>query len=275
MAWLSIESEKKFLEGIIENSKELKNKKVEFRPGFQVINVGDRKVLLKQAPSDGRDNFENEFAIGTLLNRLRDKSPNFVFTYGSEKGKRGKHILLEYVPGFTLGSYRGQFKKLLGYVLQTLFAVKYAYDELGFTHHNLHRQNVILKKLPRVMRIPYFVDGEIVFFDTDRIPVIIDFGRSYTHETGGHSLPSKGVYPKANYFRDFYYFLHSSLRRIYPQELEILLNWYGLPLSSNPCLEANLLNPKLRSGKKLLQMCRKVFGYRPLRRRPAKIILPI
>jgi len=222
MAWTSLETEKKFQKLIVDNSKTLGRQIIPFRPGFYQVHLEGRKILLKQAPLDGRDNFQNEFEVGYRLNRLRNKSPNFVFTYGVGMG----HILLEYIPGFPIGSYRGSFRKLLGYVLQTIFALKYAYDILGFTHHNLHRQNVILKKLPQKMRVPYYVDGQIVYFETDRIPVIIDFGRSYTHKIGGHYLPSRGVYPKANHFRDIYYYYHSALQRRYPRELEIILKWY-------------------------------------------------
>ncbi len=273
--WTSYESEEEFKRYIIENSRRLSSKRTSFRDGFYQIDTGRGIVLLKERPMDDRDNFENEFRIGLLLNTIRNLTPNFVYTYGRGYTSDGQHILLSYVPGRSIAHFRGPFLAMLNYVIQTLLALELAYNKFGFTHYNLHRNNVVLKVLPERKLVPYLVDGKIIHFDTDAIPVIIDMGRSYTHSIGGHVLESKSVYSRANHFHDIYYFLNSTLGRIYTTELEEILSWYGVKPSENPCSIVDTLKPKVVSMTVFLEKARKSFGYTPhLRGRQPEICSP-
>jgi hypothetical protein len=262
--WSSLETELALKNRIIRNADRLNELKTTFRDGFQYIPLDpERVVLLKLEPEDTRDSLENEYKVGMVINQLRNLSPNFVFTYGRGYSREGSHILLEHVPGVTIAMYKGSFKKRLNFCLQTIFAMDMAYDLIGLTHYNLHRKNVILKKLGRKYLVPYYLNSKLMYFETDRIPVIIDFGRSYTHYGGGHTLESKSVKPKPNHVHDIIYFWNSSLSREYPKELKIILSWYGLEPDSDVCSVIDTLEPKLLSGEELLEKCRKHFGYTP------------
>lgn len=264
MSWSSLQTELAFKSWIVRNSDRLNGLKTFFRDGFQYIPVDpDKVVLLKLEPQDSRDSMDNEYIVGCVVNRLRDLSPNFVFTYGRGRGHKGPHILLEHVPGVTLSRFHGGFKNMLNYCLQTIFAMSMAHDLIGLTHYNLHRKNVVLKKLKRKHLVPYYVDKEIVYFETDRIPVVIDFGRSYTNHGGGHTLEHKNVKPEPNHAHDLFYFWNSALSRGYPKELKIILSWYEMEPHSEIPTVINTLNPKMLTGEELLEKCRKYFGFRP------------
>jgi hypothetical protein len=61
--------------------------------------------------------------------------------------------------------------------LQVLLAINYAYKQCGFTHYDLHSDNVLVRKLARKYYIKYpHVDGYVYVY-TNYIPVIIDYGR--------------------------------------------------------------------------------------------------
>jgi hypothetical protein len=260
--WSSYETELRFRQSIIKNAERWIQRKIPFMglKGFHEIPTVRKTLLLKEEAKDGRDNFDNEYSIGLILNELRDYSPNFVFTYGQGINKRGRYIWLEHIPGITIGSYLGSFENLLGYVLQVIFAITFAYEVYGFTHYNLHRQNIVLRKLRRRKCIPYIVGDKVIYIETDRIPVIIDFGRSFTLETGGHTLSSRGVHSRPNHFHDIYYFLNSSLGRRFPKQLKMILKWYGVEPSDDACVVVNDLKPKILSCQELLQLCEKHFS---------------
>jgi hypothetical protein len=277
----------------IESNKQIFRRRVNFRVGFVQINVPGRifkmrdsstsstgyldnvAILLKEPPRDNRDSFSNELRVGLQLNKLRNTIPNFVYTYGkvagrNRNGNTQEYIILEHVPGITLSLYTGSFRKHLCYTLQVILALEIAYHELGFTHYNAHRRNIVLKKLSQKKLIRY---GDVLI-ETDRVPIIIDVGRSYTRATGGHNLPIRGVYPIPNHFHDVYYCLHSALRRLYPKQLETILSWYGVTPSTNPCITVHTLRPRNLSGKDLLLKCQEVFGFVPVTNPELPILAP-
>lgn len=242
-------------------------------PGFRIISSDEHAIVLKCEPSDERDNFDNELRTGLLLNTLRDKCPNFVFTYGMKTIESTRYLFIEYIPGLTIGYYKDNFLELIGYIIQVLLAITIANKTFGFTHYNLHRQNVVMKPLRKKRWIKYELLDETIYVETDHIPVIIDFGRSYTHKYGGHTLEVKGVYPKENILHDSWYFLYSVLSKTFPDELKIILDWYNLPLVDHPYKITELTCTKEIPVLDFIRKCEEHFGYK-LTTKTRKILKP-
>jgi len=69
--------------------------------------------------------------------------------------------------------------------MQTVYAIAYAEKEIGFTHYDLHDENVLIKKLGEYKDVQYYGrDNNIVYFNTNSIPVIIDYGFSTMNTNG-------------------------------------------------------------------------------------------
>lgn len=223
-------------------------------PSFRKICLPNGEIILcKGKPQDNRDNFITEISAGLIINKLNME--NFVRTHGYTEDE----VYLNYVPGPLLSKFKGPFEIMLNYVLQVLLATEIAYEKYGFTHYNLHRNNIIIRPVKRRKLTYRLKDGNVHLY-TDGIATIIDFGRSYTDVTGGHTLEESNVYPKPNRFHDIYFFLHSALSRTYPDELREILSWYNVPVSLSPCRDIFKYTPKLISGKTLVRKCQKRFN---------------
>jgi hypothetical protein len=63
---------------------------------------------------------------------------------------------------------------------QTFLTIAAAYDMIGFTHYDLHADNVLVKKTDADIHLYKFPDGGIYQIETHNLcPVIIDYGFSY------------------------------------------------------------------------------------------------
>ncbi len=94
-------------------------------------------------------------------------------TYAIYENIRGAISLKEYVKNCTSQQY-------MDIIIQIMYALKIAYERVGFTHYDLHNDNVMVRNYDRdAFYIPY--EGDYVF--ASKIATIIDFGMSHVNYT--------------------------------------------------------------------------------------------
>jgi len=181
---------------------------------------------------------DNEYIIGLEINKLRKLIPNFILTYAFFKcgqsntknpllcdgGKNLKNILvLEKVnESLTLERWlknrNYSIIEFLNVILQVFSSLKIAKNEMGFTHYDLHTQNVLLSKLQRMTNFKYyFGDIKDIYINNIRYAaVILDYEFSYIkninlkkHSSSVYNPPSM-----TNNFVDIYTLIISCLTDI-------------------------------------------------------------
>jgi len=255
---------------------------------FFKIQFGSIQLLLKMEELTGKDSLKKEYLIGLQLNRLRNLVPNFPGTFayfkGSPQTKRIppagatktsadiRFLVLEFLDGRSI-SPRASFDHHCRHLLQVFTALDLANQELGFTHYNLHRGNVLCRPCeePVIINYPDFR------LETPFISVIIDFGRSFTNQEGGTKLESHSVYRKPNILHDIFLFLLSTLRKKYPKECQTLCRFYGLEYYPGNSNYVNLQQVvegkgKYRTPKQLLKFMEREFGFRALKNKHKEIV---
>ncbi len=188
----------------------------------------------------------HEYFIGVYgTNKLRDKIPNFAYIFGKFEcspvyleemriiaglnfqnksitycsGKNNMMYILyenidnsvslkEYVTTCTLEGY-------LNILCQIVLAIDYANREIGFTHYDLHVDNVLVRDIGQEIFIPYVIEGKTVYLKTRKLAVIIDYGFSHIIHNGkhfGYSLPSNRILPDTSFpMHDIYKIFSYSL----------------------------------------------------------------
>lgn len=69
-------------------------------------------------------------------------------------------------------------EEFLNYYLQILYDLKKANNLIGFTHYDLHVENVVFRILNKTVAIPRNTNGRIEYFICKMLPTIIDYGTS-------------------------------------------------------------------------------------------------
>ena len=134
-----------------------------------------------------------------------------------EKVKNSKP-LQEFVAG---GCTPGEFLNIL---IQIVLALNYAYQKIGFSHNDLHSENILIRQLnqPVVIGYPWLDENgqeKTWYLRTSQVATFIDYGRSIIRypyqgkdEYFGYSLPKYGLYPDRSYpMADIYKICMSSL----------------------------------------------------------------
>ena len=184
-------------------------------------------VFIVKAPQDPKNTeLIHEGFVGIYgLNKLRKDVANFAYIMGAFKcsppivdsdtkdvvawcnttQNAVNYVIYENIfPGQDLESYIKQgctFDQWLGYYLQILYALKLANEKVGFTHYDLHYNNVILRDLGgQVMAIPYITEeGRIQYLLTDKVATMIDYGMSRiqigNENFGVYNLTHYSVFP--------------------------------------------------------------------------------
>lgn len=241
--------------------------------------LGNVPLLVKvEKPFDRQDDIQREYEIGLLLNRLRHRVPNFVSTIATFKAgppARGgvpgplrpseddvRHLVLERIPGYPVG--RGQqLDDHLRVLVQLTQALHLAHAEHQFTHYNLHRGNVLLRPLEGGRVIEYSPRCRL---ETKSLAVLIDFGRSYTRETGGHKYNPKGVEDGPSWAHDLIYIFARLLKRNHPREMARIFEFYGFKFDPAKSTIRNLAtirqaDPRLRHPDEFLEFIESEFGF--------------
>ena len=140
----------------------------------QILGKDDLKVIIKLPQKFSKkyeNNIRREYFIGMYLNKLRYKIPNFVYTFGLFKCKRTKEsnpiignickgkktpkitsfLINEKITGISMYDYimsdNISTDIFFNIFAQILLALQIAQDELGFTHFDLHYDNLLLRAL--------------------------------------------------------------------------------------------------------------------------------
>lgn len=189
----------------------------------------------RQITTEGNANQLHEYFVGAFgTNPLRAKIPNFAFIMGffqcsppyidkesyvtddpsDDKRKaltycentlttnQVNYILLENIANSkTLAGFIRDgcsFPDYLNVLTQVVLALNIA-TEVGFTHYDLHSQNVLVLQLPEPMYILY--DG-VGYIKTQHLAFIIDYGRSHIIYAGTHfgfNGTPIGIFPNRAY----------------------------------------------------------------------------
>jgi len=217
-------------------------------------------VFVVKAPVSSEDNNEmlHEWFIGIYgTNKMREYIPNFAYVYGGfkcsplsinqsdifDKGNAltwctGNSRNLDYLvyenifPSMSFYDYTENcsFEEYLDKYLQILFSLDMANRLIGFTHYDLHGENVLIRRLTDIpsksygiddnfekFYIPYDLDGKKYYLKTDAISTIIDYGRSHIIYNKKHYGPymffEYGYRPNAVFpLHDAYKLLLGSLK---------------------------------------------------------------
>lgn len=177
-----------------------------------------------------------EFYIGyTILNNLRYYIPTFVYTLGSYWKNYHDiilpHIIYEKVNGINIKSI--SFTEWLKIFAQLLLTLEIAQKHCRFTHFDLHTGNIILKKLDKnIDYTAYINNNSYRIYNTDLLPVIIDFGLSSVYHNGKSvgktTLSEYGIFPYIIPGYDMYKFLCYSVKNLkhIQNDLISLFNFY-------------------------------------------------
>jgi hypothetical protein len=193
----------------------------------------DFVIKINKNPSSmSRSLFIYEFSVGTKLNNLRQKIPNFLLTLdgfsclndkslntlcmgNSQNGQETEFIVLEKIFGKTFASYISQSEVTLNNILlgiqQISLALLYSQKKEDFTHYDLHIENILATPLPTSLLYSYLINGNK--FDVEAFAnfTIIDYGMSHVkglkqYLTLSPAQSTKyGMTPQYPYFnRDLY-----------------------------------------------------------------------
>lgn len=132
----------------------------------------------KRPNSDFGKMFIHEFAVGMKLNQLRDLIPNFVITLGGfscmsdptldklcdrpvRKGvdaQEMQYIMLEYIEGQTFKKYMSDpsisIQHIISGIAQVSLGLLYSQEKVGFTHYDLHTDNVLVSNVTPAYQLP-------------------------------------------------------------------------------------------------------------------------
>ena len=257
----------------------------------------DTHVVLKSlGPKTDPDEFSTfirEYFIGiSTINKLRDKIPTFVYTLGiflcrsgrgmtnfcSGKGPSIPYMVLEKIPGKSILSLmpKIEFKHFLLIFYQLLISLELAQRACGFTHYDLHYENVLIRNDDQVKSYEILLDTkEITIQPGEFLPVIIDFGLSTikydNHFIGPYGYTKHGIIRKTLPGFDMYKFLTfcgSRSTGITTSRIKELFDFFG---SSDPY---NISNS---TGKKQFEICvreycRKITHSNLVQRTPIEMI---
>lgn len=165
--------------------------------------VKNAEIVIKESMNggDGNDLAHEAFVGLYALNNLRAIIPNFMYTYAIVKGgafiptdkralaffnkknKQTYHLLAENIPqakSFASILATCNNKEFISYYMQVMYALEIAQNSYGFTHYDLHNENVLIaRKNTKTHQILYQrPNGEERYVETNAVATIIDFGSS-------------------------------------------------------------------------------------------------
>ena len=213
-------------------------------------------IVIKAPRNEGKylnETINHEIVVGKVLNDLRSYIPNFSFILGSfdcgppiiaphpskkggnliswcRGGKKVKYIMYENIRK-SVSMYdfckTCTAQEYVEVILQINYALMFAYKKHGFTHYDLHGNNILISDINKgedAYYIPY--NGDFVY--ATKIASIIDYGNSHVYLPGtnkesvgvkhangsGHllSLFKYGIYPDQPHpLIDCYTILHATI----------------------------------------------------------------
>jgi 2-polyprenyl-3-methyl-5-hydroxy-6-metoxy-1,4-benzoquinol methylase len=177
------------------------------------------KLAIKTPKSSGDVDSRNllyEYYIGSnFLNKLRSKTPNFMYTYGifmcnsllrpksmlnsslvinsdfcKDSNKKNLYVVFEKIEGKQLLekcysiSTEKDLDDILNYLIQVLFSLAIAQEEGQYVHNDLHTKNVMIRDIGSPYVHEYNVNNTSYKMNLNSIATIIDFGMNRFVENG-------------------------------------------------------------------------------------------
>ena len=219
--------------------------------GYAMLSKGDFFVV--KSPRKVQDSYQemnHEYFVGIYgTNTLRNNIPNFSYVFASfvcsppylanskywtgigDKKKTATYcggvdnkvlyLLYENVANsktFHSFSKTATLQEFLNVLCQVILALDYAYKEIGFTHYDLHGENVLVRDIGEEIYIPYEVNGRTMYLKTNKIATIIDYGKSrilYNKESYGILEPIGATFPTVGFpLHDIYKLVGFSLHEL-------------------------------------------------------------
>jgi hypothetical protein len=170
-------------------------------PDSQDIPFQQTVPFIIKVPKDPAVSLIHEVFIGSLiLNRMRDLIPNFAYVFGgfsclppvldkshtvrtwcSENDYTMYAIYENVIDSVPLRKFveTCSFDDFLNVTLQVFYAFQMAYKRFGFTHYDLHFENVLIRRLPYPVSIIYETENGKEYLTTQNLAMVIDYGLSY------------------------------------------------------------------------------------------------
>lgn len=164
--------------------------------------------VVKYAASESQEDMDaqiHEFLVGLELNQLRNENcPYFMYTYSmqscggpqfAEGGsvlsvcsteERGSYISLEEISAaLTSRKYfaiKSNQDEISAYLLVLTYALEKAFNATGFTHGDLHGENVLIRDHKMIHEVPVMYKGKIRYIKCKGVPTVIDYGFGSTNK---------------------------------------------------------------------------------------------
>ena len=204
-----------------------------------LVNIPDFLIIKSPKSKWDAESLIHECFIGLFgTNLLRKKIPNFAYIYGmmsctapildnssvinwckDSNSNNVSYVIYEKINnsisfGEYIDNYFNSIGDFMNIFLQILFSLKIAYEDIGFTHHDLHENNILLREYS-ISEIFYIKYNNKYLKCSKYIATIIDYGRSnikYEKLNFGY-IDVKGKIFSTNYsdiFIDVYNFTMST-----------------------------------------------------------------
>lgn len=213
------------------------------------IKVKNKIVIKTPKTSDEIRNMLFEYYIGSrFLNKLRTKTPNFMYTYGifmcnplvnitkttdnkdqtnlsvnfcNDNKKNNIYLLFEKIDGLNLHDFilninsEKQLDDVINCAFQIIFSLNIAQNEGQYAHNDLHSENIMLRIINSPIEHEYIIGKSKYKMKLDYISTIIDYGMNRFVENNiplGVTEDSRfNLYPFKNTIgNDMYKFLIST-----------------------------------------------------------------
>ena len=228
------------------------------------------KIVIK-TPKEKHEirNMLFEYYIGSrFINKLRNKTPNFMYTYGifmcnplinvtkkndkeettsmsvnfcNDNDKNNIYLLFEKIDGIGLHDYILQIKtekqldNIVNYILQIIISLDIAQKEGQYSHNDLHNDNIMIRKINSPIDYSYIVGKSKYKMKLDNIATIIDYGMNRFVE---NNIPL-GVTISEKY--DLYPFKNSIGTDLYKFTMSNVISLVYM-IHKNPDIYKNLSN---------------------------------
>lgn len=175
------------------------------------IKVKNKLVIKTPKTNEEIRDMLFEYYIGSkFLNKLRSKTPNFMYTYGifmcdplinsnnkklnvqfcNDNNKNNIYVLFEKIDGLTLHDYIQQIKTengldiVVNNILQIILSLDIAQKEGQYSHNDLHTDNVMMRIIKSPLLYEYLIGKYKYKMKLDYIATIIDYGMNRYVENG-------------------------------------------------------------------------------------------
>ena len=187
------------------------HKQIRSAHGFVIfsdfIKVKNKIVIKTPQTKEEIRNMLFEYYIGSrFINKLRYKTPNFMYTYGifmcnplinsnkkddktsmsvnfcNDNNKNNIYLLFEKIDGLNLHDYIMELKtekgldNLVNCILQLVLSLDIAQKEGQYSHNDLHVENVMLRTIKSPIVYNYIIGNSKYKMELNYIATIIDYG---------------------------------------------------------------------------------------------------